>query len=126
MTRSSALALALAAAGCASQTGLKTPGVERVCTKGICFIRAPLDVVSERCLKGAKAWDDGTPIEGSGKLARCCAVYAPGRKRFRIWVAAGEEECLPHEFCHVEQSLSPRPDHARCHDFGLGRPRKSY
>lgn len=124
--RGGLLALILAS-GCASQTGLKSPGVERVCTKGICFIRAPRSVVAARCMKGAKTWDDGTPVGADPSItARCCAIYSPLRRRFRIWISEGEEECLPHEFCHVEQSLAPKPDHSKCHNFGLGRPKKAY
>lgn len=112
--------------GCATQTGLLSPGVERVCTKGVCFLRASSDIVDRRCRDGNRGtWDDGTPrAAGDGRRARCCTVFTRGRKRFRIWVAEGDESCVPHEFCHVEESLSARPNHGNCHDFGFGREKK--
>lgn len=122
------LTLALTASACATQTGLKSPGVERVCTKGICFVRASKEVVDARCTKGKKTWDDGSAYDPADatKYARCCAVYSPLRRRFRIWVEEGKEECIPHELCHVEQFLSPKPDHSKCHGFGLGRGKNTY
>lgn len=114
-------------AGCAAQTGLLSPGVERVCTAGVCFMRASADIVDRRCRgKGGGTWDDGLPrFLGDGRRARCCTVWTPGRKRFRIWVAAGDEECVPHEICHVDQFLSPKPDHAKCHNFGFGKEKRN-
>lgn len=117
------LIAALYLSGCATQTGLFNRNVERVCTNGVCFLRASADIVDRRCRgKGGGTWDDGLPrFLGDGRRARCCTVWAPGRKRFRIWVAEGDEECIPHEVCHIDQYLSPRPDHSKCHDFGFGK-----
>lgn len=117
-------ALALLFGGCASQKGLFNRGVERVCTAGVCFMRASADIVDRRCKKGMTKWDDGE-TDISARRARCCAIYSRGRKRFRIWVANGEEECIVHEFCHVDQYLSSRPDHSKCHNFGLGKEKKT-
>ena len=113
------------ASGCATQSGLFNRNVERVCTNGVCFMRASADIVDRRCRKGINTWDDGKPQTiGDGRRARCCTVWTPGRKRFRIWVAEGDEACVPHEICHVDQFLSAKPDHSKCHNFGLGRDKK--
>lgn len=113
--------------GCASQTGLLTPGVERVTLSTVNVVRGPREVVSARCVQGKQAWDDGSPYDpnDTSKWARCCTVYRKSRKKpFTIWITEGEEECFVHELCHVEQFLSPRTDHSKCHDFGLGKPKK--
>ena len=89
-------------------------------------MRASADVVDRRCRAGnTGTWDDGKPrMSNDGRRAVCCTVYSPWRKRFRIWVSEGEEECIVHEFCHVEQFLSPKPDHKKCHKFGFGKEKQ--
>lgn len=139
------LGLTLATPGCAAQRGLKSPGVERVRLATINVVRNKADVVDARCTHRKVAWkkcqvanppaecedapivwDDGQKGDVAGRRARCCTVYYPKRTRpFSVYVSEGDDDCWVHEFCHVQEFLSPRPDHSKCHDFGLGRPKKS-
>lgn len=128
------MVITLAFSGCATQTGLYSPSVEKVCVGARCYLRAYADIVNRRCTKGKKTWDDGTVFEPlSSKTARCCTVLHKKlwdrRPRYAIWMADGEEECGPHEECHIaiyeaDNFQFIAEHHKKCHDFGLGKPKK--
>ena len=121
--------------GCA-QTGLLSPGVERVCMGRRCYIRASKDVVNRRCTKGKKTWDDGSAYNqfDESKWAQCCTVlrrnWSGSQRRYFIWISEGNEECLAHEEGHIEiferdgYSFNAE-NHKALHDFGLSRSKKS-
>ena len=112
-------------AGCAHQRGLKSPGIERTCTRWRCYVSADADTVNRRCTKRKIAWDDGTPYQPSGdRVARCCTVLRRLPKRLWIWVTEGQEDCLVHEELHIEifqdDGMVFIPEHHKqVHEFGL-------
>jgi len=104
--------------GCATHNSLK-PGVERVCTRNICFMFGTAEQVDRQCRKGGGAWDDGKKKEeGDGRRARCCVYLKQGR-RIRMWVSREDADCIPHEMAHVEAFFGGYPDEAE--GFGVGR-----
>lgn len=117
------LVAALLLSGCASFDSLR-PGVERVCTKGTCYLIGDSEQVDRRCSKNGVVWDSGEKRTAfDGLKVRCCTVFRSGR-RVRIWVTRGQEACLAHEQCHVEIFQSGVGDHKSCHNFGIGKEKK--
>ena len=139
--------------GCATQTGLLSPGVERVCSDRICWIRADASLVNTRCTDRKAAWkickdnpnriecartvaywDSGVKQgEGEPQRARCCTILRPkdqqGDLRYWIWMSYGDEDCAAHELGHVEVYEQDgrkfiQEHHKRLHEYGLGRPKK--
>lgn len=107
-------------------------GVERKRTNNVHWLRADRELVNRKCTEGKKFWDAGSAYDPADPTvyARCCTVF-PWRnfQRYQIWVEKGQEECIPHEFCHVEQYVADgftyRPEnHRRCHNFGWGRDKQ--
>lgn len=102
------------------------PGAERVSTKNIDFVFGTQAQINKHCRKGNEkyggTWDNGDPIKpNDGSRARCCVKYRPDRKRqFTVFVSRYEANCIVHEFCHIEEFLSGKPNHKNCHDFGVG------
>lgn len=77
--------------------------------------------VDRHCRKNGKRWDSGEEMRPTdGKVVRCCVELKLGR-RIRLWVTRGEEDCLAHEECHIEEFWSGSNNHGRCHNFGVGR-----
>ena len=118
--RYAALLVPLAFTACAS--------IERSCHGDTCFLRASPAQVDRQCRKGATTWDNGEPVAAGGTF-RCCTelpnIYA-NRERYRVWVGRGQEDCVPHEHCHIEEHRMDRHEHWRCHGkgWGLDRTRK--
>lgn len=103
------------------------PGIERRCVGDRCYLRAEAEQVDRHCRKGILTWDSGKPVNpGDGSRAQCC-TKAPKTPwgRFWIWITRGEEECIVHEECHINEWKTGRNEHGRCHDFGLGRPKQT-
>ena len=126
----------LALNGCVTQTGLLSPGVERVCMGRRCYLRASRDIVNRRCTKGKQTWDNGSAYDPSNAslYARCCTVlrrdWAGSARRYFIWIEEGQEECLAHEEGHIEvferDGYSFNAEHHKAlHGFGLGKEKKS-
>ena len=127
------LILLLSLVGCATQKdNLLSTDCERVSTGAAYYLRCSREVVDRRCTQGKTVWDDGSAYDPTdeSKWARCCTVFPrPGRPHYRIYVTKGEEECLVHEFGHVEifEADGGRvilEHHKRLHNFGFGKPKR--
>ena len=103
--------------GCSGHNSLK-PGAERVYTKNIVYVIGTPDQVDRRCQSKTGKWDSGEAMAGSGKRAACCTVFRGLSKKIWVWLSRENSICLIHEQCHIDEFLSGRNEHGRCHDFG--------
>ena len=111
------LALIAFASGCATHNSLK-PGAERVYTEHINYVIGTPEQVDRRCQSKTGKWDSGETMAGSGKRAACCTVFRGFSKKIWVWMSRENSICLIHEQCHIDEFLSGRNGHGRCHDFG--------
>lgn len=123
----------VALSGCVSQrNNLKSDDCETKSLDSVYFVRCGKDAVNRRCTRGKLTWDDGSKYDPAdeSRWARCCTVFPHDRrKKYQIYVTRGEEECLVHEFCHIEIYERDGQQifwehHKRCHDFGFGKTKE--